>query len=283
MKTATDKLRALLESDQFSMADLFTFRLIDGTVLRYTTADGDIVSGGCTFSCGLRINRSRAAWEIGLDVDSMTLDAYPGRSDMVGDVTFLSAIREGVFDAADVEVERAFMARYGDVSAGTVTIFSGRMGEIDASRIPVQLSVNCHLELLDVKMPRNVYQSGCANTLYDTACGLVKTDFSAAGAVVAGSTTRSVLLTGTGKGDHYFDMGVIVFTSGVNNGASRTVKSWLFGAASLFPPLPVAPEPGSTAILYAGCDKLVATCRDRFGNLSRFRGFPYIPVAESAI
>ena len=26
-----------------------------------------------------------------------------------------------------------------------------------------------------------------------------------------------------------------------------------------------------------GCDRALATCRDRFGNVANFRGFPHIP------
>jgi hypothetical protein len=29
--------------------------------------------------------------------------------------------------------------------------------------------------------------------------------------------------------------------------------------------------------MYAGCDHLLATCRDRFSNVANFGGFPWIP------
>jgi uncharacterized phage protein (TIGR02218 family) len=40
------------------------------------------------------------------------------------------------------------------------------------------------------------------------------------------------------------------------------------------------PEPiasGDTFTVTAGCDKIFATCRDRFANTVNFRGFPHIP------
>ena len=34
---------------------------------------------------------------------------------------------------------------------------------------------------------------------------------------------------------------------------------------------------GDTFTVTAGCDKTLATCRDRFANVDNFRGFPHIP------
>lgn len=37
-------------------------------------------------------------------------------------------------------------------------------------------------------------------------------------------------------------------------------------------------EIGDTLTLYAGCDKIVRTCHEKFDNLPRFLGFPYMPI-----
>ncbi|KAA0072514.1 hypothetical protein CIW50_24715 [Tardiphaga sp. P9-11] len=34
---------------------------------------------------------------------------------------------------------------------------------------------------------------------------------------------------------------------------------------------------GDAFTVTADCDKMLATCRDRFGNVDNFRGFPDIP------
>ena len=51
MKTASAGMIALLNSQQFVMAELFTITLagVGGTVLRYTNWDGDVSFGGNTF------------------------------------------------------------------------------------------------------------------------------------------------------------------------------------------------------------------------------------------
>ncbi len=34
---------------------------------------------------------------------------------------------------------------------------------------------------------------------------------------------------------------------------------------------------GDSFVIVAGCDKRLATCRDRFGNTVNFQGFPHMP------
>jgi hypothetical protein len=47
-------------------------------------------------------------------------------------------------------------------------------------------------------------------------------------------------------------------------------------------PLLVVPAPGDTFTVTFGCDKTMATC-NLFSNIQNFRGFPYVPPAETAV
>ncbi len=42
-------------------------------------------------------------------------------------------------------------------------------------------------------------------------------------------------------------------------------------------PLPFTPAIGDDVYIFPGCDKRLATCRDKFDNVRNFRGFPHIP------
>ena len=79
----------------------------------------------------------------------------------------------------------------------------------------------------------------------------------------------------------YFDLGVVKFTSGANNGVARTVKRHTSGQLVTLQPLPAAVANGDTFQVWPGCDKLQGTCSGKFANLARFRGQPYIPMAET--
>jgi uncharacterized phage protein (TIGR02218 family) len=136
--------------------------------------------------------------------------------------------------------------------------------------------------LLNQPMPRNLYSANCINTLYDSACNVVKASHAHNSSVAAGST-KSVIQCGLSQADVYFNNGVIHFTSGANTGAVRTVKEYDVGVLTLAYPLPHPPETGDAFTVYPGCNKTRADCLTKFSNADNFRGFPYIPVPEASV
>lgn len=285
MKTASPALQTLLASDQFYMADLYTITLAGGGVLRYTAADIDIVANGRLFTSNgprfERQSRGRAHWRRGLEVDTLDIEVAPRPADLIDGTPFLAALHMGVLDGAEVQLERAFMPSWGDTSVGTVILFVGRIGDVEAGRTSATIHVNSHLELLDITMPRNLYQPSCVNTLYDSSCTLNRSLFAVEGAVASGST-ESVILCALARPAGWFDLGVVQVTSGANAGFNRMVKSYTPGKLELVSPFPLAFAAGDRFVAYAGCDKTQATCQGKFDNLRHFKGFPYIPPPETA-
>jgi uncharacterized phage protein (TIGR02218 family) len=292
MKTGSSDLTALLTTRQFYAVDLFQFTLVDGTILRYAGGDKDITYGGNTYSCGgavgpffqTRTGRGLCKWKIGVEVDTLQFDVLPGTSTVEG-FDFLVACKFGIFDGAEMILYRAFMPTYGDTSAGLVNIFTGRVVEIDCGRSLATFNINSHLELLSQQMPRNLYQPGCLNTLYDSACTLVKSSFATTASASSGctaSTLNATLSQATG----YFNQGTLQMTSGNNEGFQRMVKTYTNGTPSvvnvLFP-FPYAISSGDTFAIYPGCDKQQTTCSSKFSNIANFRGMPYIPQPEVGV
>lgn len=292
MKSASPALIALLATRQFFSADLFQFSLVGGTTLYYCGGDQDIVWNGITWSAGKQTgpyfdrkdNKAKCHWKIGVEVDTLVFDVLPGSATVSGD-PFLSAVRQGVFDGAELTLYRAFMPTYGDTTAGAVTMFVGRMAEVDASRSLATFSVSSHLELFNQNMPRNLYQPGCVNTLFDASCTLSKAAF-AASPVCAGTQSAYQIQASIGQPTGYFDLGTIAFTSGANAGFSRTVQRWVNGSPgvlTLSSPFPNVPANGDAFLAYPGCDKRQSTCASKFRNLQHFRGFPNIPSPATAV
>jgi hypothetical protein len=125
------------------------------------------------------------------------------------------------------------------------------------------------------------FEAGPSATTYEAttsaSAGLFESN------VVQGGSTVNKLISLSAKADGYYDNGQIIFTSGINNGLVKAVKSY-FDQQFLFnSPLPFAPSAGDTFIAYPGCDKTQATCTNKFGNLVNFEGFPYVPAPETAI
>jgi uncharacterized phage protein (TIGR02218 family) len=296
MKPASPDLIALLASRQFNYAGLYQFSLIGGGSLYYTSGDTDILFGGHLHTAGgatgpyfeTTDKTATAHWKVGLEVDTLAFDVLPGTATVNGQ-PFLTAVRQGVFDGAELTFSHAYWPKQAYqtpvVPTGTVVMFTGRVAEVDWGRSLATFNVNSHLELLNQNMPRNLYQSGCVNTLYDSSCALMKASFGVAGTALTGSTASQISAT-LANATGYFDLGTITFTSGANSGVSRTVKAFSNGTPgtiSLISPFPNAPANGDTFTIYPGCDKSMGICSGKFGNLANFRGFPFIPSNETGV
>jgi uncharacterized phage protein (TIGR02218 family) len=290
MRNASPALIAFLNSGtEFYVADLLTIAQQGGTITRLTSAPANVTAvsqfdnashlfaaGGVTFT------RDRTTMSVGLEVDAMNITLMTDPAvHLLGGVPWPQAARQGAFDGARIMLERAYMPGWGDTSAGTLIVFSGSVGPLRASRNTVAITVNSDLAILSMPMPRNLYGPGCLHALYDTGCTLLRSAFTVAGTAHAGSTASSIA-TGLAQADHYFELGAIAFTSGVNAGLTRIVKTHVAGAVGLTVPFPAAPAVGDAFSIYPGCDKSQATCTNKFNNAVNFRGFPYIPVPETA-
>lgn len=288
-------LNGLGPTSQPYIADLLTIVQANGTITRLTSAPTNIASTSqaispsdptvYTFSAtGAQFTRGTTKMVVGLQVDDMALTILSDpATDTLGGVPWPAAARAGALDGATIVLERAFMASWGDTSKGTLILFAGVAANIQASRSQIAITVKSPLNVLTNSMPRNVYQPGCLHSLYDAGCTLLVGTFTKTGAVVAGSTT-SAIKTNLTDADDYYDLGRIIFTSGVNNGLFRTVQQYFHtgGQVNVAPPLPALPGIGDTFSIYPGCDKKQSTCNTKFSNLAHFRGYPYVPVPETA-
>lgn len=282
MRSANPATIALLNSSQqLRIAECYTLSIVNGGAdYRYTTWDADVAYNGDTFSAsGPLIERSTLHTVIGVEVDTMDLTITPQSTDMIGAQTFMQAIASGVFDGGTVKFERVFLDATGTPVGGYIA-FLGDFADIELTRFDAHVVVNSKLHILNVKLPRNLYQPGCLHTLYDADCGVVRASFAQAGTV--GTATRTSVATTLPQADAYFDTGYIQFDTGALTGVKRTVKSWAGGTLALLYPLPLAPSPGDTFTVYPGCDKKQATCETKFSNVVNYRGLPYIPQPETA-
>ena len=213
----------------------------------------------------------------------------------------LAACRAGALDGAELQVDRAFAANWQQVApgqggrpalqpTGIVTVFYGRVAELDAGRSQVVITIDSHLKLLANQMPRRLYQAQCIHTLFDTGCGLAAALYAASGTIAgvndAGNIiTAAVAPPASPANSGTFALGRMVMTSGASAGFARMVRGWTAGSPSTFTliapfPLGVAADDGFT--VYPGCDKRFATCA-LFANSVNFGGEIAIPAPETAL
>lgn len=294
MKPLSDNLSQLLGTGQFYMADCYTFILADGITIRYTTAEAPITdhaTGHVFAAFGPFFERSKISFRIGVQVDELNiaLTARPTDIMFLGGPAWLQGMRAGVLDGAEVQLDRAFMQNFGDTSAGLVTLFYGRVVEVDVGRTQATIKANTHLELLNLQWPWRLFQPGCARTLFDAGCALSKPvpDPSNANPLciscnVSAGSSLQVLKTSYNQPNNWASLGTVTFTSGTLSGQSFAIKAQGGGTLDLLVPLPSMPAVNDTLVVYAGCDKTQATCKTKFNNLQHFAGHPYVPVPETA-
>lgn len=281
MKSASAALIAHLNSaQQFIMADLYEITMVNGSVLSYTSWDVDVSDSGNTYSANsVMIERSRVRTVLGVEVDTLDLTIYPHATDMVNSKTFLQACSNGSLDGATITMRRAFLdGNFANI--GSFINFSGRISNMSMSRDQIEITVKSDLELLNVQLPRHLYQSTCLHTLYDGGCGLNRANW-VKNLTVSSYSGNAITCSDTSAAG-YFDLGYIEFTSGNLTGVRRTIKSNTVGVINLLSPLPFSPAVGDAFKAYAGCDKTMATCASKFNNKTYgFQAFPFIPVPET--
>jgi uncharacterized phage protein (TIGR02218 family) len=284
MKAASPTLIALLgSSNQFIMADLYTITLVGGTVLRYSAAPTALTVSGYTFVLGPKFERSKTRVVIGTQVDELDVIVYPEATDLIGGTSFLEAAWQGELDGALLQLERVFMPTYGDTGPGTVVLFAGRISDIDCTRTGIDIKCRSHLELLNIQMPRRLWQSSCTHLFGDAMCQFDRSALQATFAAEPGSTQVQIATSVSPSPANLYAQGTITCVTGENAGSSRTVADlsggWVYVKLAFLSPVML----GDQFQLLPGCDRTLGTCKNVFNNSVHFGGFPYIPTPETAV
>jgi uncharacterized phage protein (TIGR02218 family) len=282
-ETSAGALAALLNSTTAIVVfDLYTLTLAGGTVYRWSGTDVAVTVNAVTWALGPAFKRGRVQATVGIQVDTLEVTLFADSTITISGTPLIQYIARGGLDNARLQVDRAYRAATDTAVVGTLEWFTGRIAQVKPDRAQAELSVASDTELLDVMVPREVYQPGCTNTLYDSACGKDRTALTVSSTTSSATdATRTVFSHSLAQAAGYFDLGVVRFTSGANNGVARTVKIHSGSQITVLNPFPVAVANGDAFSIYPGCDKTQATCTTKFSNLARFRGHPYVPTPET--
>jgi uncharacterized phage protein (TIGR02218 family) len=229
------------------------------------------------------IKRTGTRTAVGLEVASLGVTMMLGSDSNISNQPAAAFALAGGFDGCRLTVDRVFATSYqANAPTGNLNVFTGRVSDVEVTGTAIQLEARSEVELLNVKLPRNLYMGSCMHTLYDSGCGLSAAAFETSG-VVGANSTRYLLVSNLAQADGYFNLGVVVFNTGAMANLSRTVRSYANGDVVPAFPFPVAPAPGDTFVVRPGCDKLYATCNGPvFNNANNYRGFEFIPVPEAS-
>ncbi len=159
-----------------------------------------------------------------------------------------------------------------------VQLWMGEVASIAFTGSTVKLSCQPVGNVLRRNIPSTTYQAQCNWSLYSTQCGISKTSFAEVATVATVAAAVLTLTISSDRASGYFTNGFVV--SSWNERVwvlAHTRLSSSSAQLTLMTPFS-AISAGAVVTVYAGCDRTLADCKNKFSNLPKFLGFPFIPT-----
>lgn len=282
---------------------VFLYQLTDGdgNVSRFTSFETDLSYSSHTWTTG---NWAHGDLKLSLNLERDELE-------VTSFVTTTNPLLAQVTALAETPLDLVIYSA--DLISGTVsnvtTFFTGEITKAGAKGSTLKATATPGGRRFDDQLPRLTKGPDCAHTLFDTGCGLAKSDWHFTGVVAAGGSgatwpyTLNVasLARTTGATPTYFAnwfaLGwvewtpsggvtqrrpIIASTTPSGGALTLTLKRWWNGS----------PANGDALVLYPGCDLQCATCQayqaqnnptGKFNNWLNFGGDPFMPAGDPSL
>lgn len=289
----------LLAGRQFVFADVFKITLVDGNhKYYYTTAQQNVSVVPLDdpmrvlyLADQVQIQGLRFSLGVGVEVDEQTVTLAYHEADTILGVPFAEALRRGYLDGASIKRDRFFAANWGSPTTafvGGIPMFHGRVSSLDSiGRTEGKVKVKSEMVLLDIDMPKHLWQATCLNTWGDLNCGVNQDTYSVIYTLTVNATTTFIPWPAA---SHTYDLGKIHVMDGYSVTHVRSIRNIQPGVGlQLSYPLPFAPVAGNDVTIWPGCGRTTdgtPGCKTYWGGtdyVDHFRGYPFVPVAETAV
>jgi len=285
VKACSAALQTALQQYTTTLAYLWQVTRVDGLVLGFTTHDQDIVFGGTSYQAETGLANSASRSSADLSVDNLEVTAFLSSASITE-----ADILAGKYDNAAITIQ---VVDWSNLASGSVILRTGTLGIVKMHNGLFTAEIRGLAQKLTANIGatygpicRATFGSGL-NNIDMTSQYLCKYDVTKvrqSGSVSSVPNLRTIVpaagLTGAAG---WFNDGFLTFTSGALNGASFEVTNWDGSSLTLFVAMPVAPAPGASFFIEAGCDKTAATCQSKFSNIANFRGEPFIPGMDQLL
>ena len=280
MKTLSPALQAHLEDDTTTLAWCWRITRSDGTAFGCTDHDRALSFDGTAFEpeSGLTASEIRTG-------SDLSVDAQDAEGVLTSDRITETDILDGRWDNAEVLVWRVNWQN----PPQRVLMRCGAIGQIRRGRLAFVAEVRSLAHVLAQTVGRT-FQATCDAQLGDARCGVNLGDpkYKGAGAVADVLRDRAFIASDISNfPSGWFDFGTVEWTSGANAGRSAEVMRHVNEGGAVTLTLLEAPvraiAKGADFIARAGCPKTLEACREKFGNVENFRGFPHIPGNDAVI
>jgi hypothetical protein len=287
----TSQLQAfLLSGTPYQRMGLYKVALTNGTTYLWNDSDYDMSLSDGLYSCiGPMINKSSWSVKNTVDIPEMDLKLFSTGYDLPGGANILLQIHNGLLAGAYITYSILYQKYKYDNTFAPMPIFAGNV-----SKITISNTVDITVKGLDHQfaqyIPKNLFSNRCMWSLYGAGCAPV------GGTGPSRAAHTHSFTVGTGANVIYVDwgtppsdwanysLGTITFTSGAAAGTTRSISQATAQGCILSYPLYENPATGDAFTATHGCDhsKNANGCAF-FNNLANFRGFPFIPPAQSGL
>lgn len=274
MKQLPEGMQDHLDSGATTLCWCWKLARKDGVLQGFTDHDLSVAFDGLTYEATSGFTASELHDSIGLSVDNLDVQGAI-TSDRLSEGDLLA----GLYDDAEVEIYRVNWQQ----PAQRILMRSGSLGEVRRTEQSFVAEVRGLSHYLQQVQGR-LYQYACDADLGDTRCGIDLSDASyrGSGVVSAVINERRFNVAGFDAFDQqWFQRGALTFNSGLNSGARHEVRQHSVIVDTVVVELWREPARdvavGDAIVMTAGCDKVLATCRDKFANVTNYRGFPHMP------
>lgn len=262
-----------------------------GEIYLFTGHDTDLTCGGNKYR-HIAIQHGDIEESRGTETATMDLTINYNPNDTIkpnGTRTWFKALKNGIFDRAYISLDRLYspepwVLNMPDISTDYVlkSRFFGRMDVQSVKIDSASIQVKSPTDMLSRELPRNLVKPSCLNHFGDFMCQINPENYRADVQALAGSTKTHIKISASFP-NGYLDNGMIYSTSGRNNGQYSSIKSFYNNTVVVYKPFTEDINAGDKFYVLLGCDKTMKTCRDWYGNLVHFRGFPYLPCKNVLI
>ena len=280
MKSLSAEFQAHLDSGTTTLCHCWRLQRPDGVVVGFTEHDRDLTFDNIVYEAAAGFTASSVGSSNSLAVDNLDVVGALNSSHLTD-----ADLAAGLYDNAEIEIWRV---NWQDTQQ-RVLLRKGNLGEVQRRNQGFSAEVRGLSHRLNQSTGR-LFQYACDADLADVRCGKELTPgiFAASGSITAVRENRILTISGLAAfDDGWFSRGLCTFTSGVNLGEVMEVKSHTRRAEDVVIELWHAPaqsvELGGGLSVQAGCDKQLGTCRQKFSNVERFRGFPHMPGNDFAL
>ena len=274
MKTISPELTDHLGGPVTTLATCWRLRRRDGVVVALTAHDRDLVIDGTRYRAAGGFTPTAIAGSDDLAVDNLDVTAALSSASLDGD-----DLREGRFDRAHVEI---FLVNWQALGAGRLILRTGYLGDVSVAGGQFTAEVRGLAQALQHTVGE-VYSPECRADLGDGRCKVGLHGFAHDGRVTGVIGPAAFTDTTIARPAGWFDHGSIRWHTGANAGLAMEIKAFDGTVLTLVQAMTHAIAPGDLFTATAGCDKRLATCRDKFDNVENFRGEPFVPGLDAVL